>query len=816
MMPFDLRDALRGLRRDLGYTATTVLTLALTIGATTATFSIVNGVLLRPLAYRESHQLVALREVFVEIADRYPVLPLNGRHFEEWRSGAQTFDAFAEYLPLSANLTGTGDAVQIALVKTSGGLFDVLRVSPILGRGLRTDDERREAPDVAVIGDALWRERFSGDPAIVGRSITLDGKPHTVVGVLPAGFQLPKAPFPTATFELTSKVDALAPLRLATDLGWVGDFNNVGIGRLKRGVSLAQARADLDVIQGRIAKRVSEEAGQPATMRALIVPLTEAVVGGARRGLVLLMGAIVAVLLIACANLANLSLTRATARLRDAMIKAALGASRVRLIGQLLLEQLLIAGAGGVLGTLVARGALQTFVRTAPIDLPRVAEVTIDARALAFAAAVSIAAALLTALLPAWRLGRERPGSLRATGTAITADRHSLRTRGVLLAAQMALSVALLVVTGLFAVSFLKLMRVDRGFSADRVLAVDVALPSSRYESNASRVAAYDRLMAAVQPLPGIESAAWASALPLKGEDWGDLVTAEGDVRPPFERPIASYRAVGPDYFRTLTIPLRRGRAFTDADRADTQPSTPAVISEATAAHVWPGQQALGKRFRRGGPGKPLEVVGITPDVRTMSIDGPLPLMVYVPYWYRSRPAASLVARTAADPASMAGAIRRAIQSVDADVAIGDSRPLQQIVDAAFAARRYQTTLFVAFGASALLIAVVGVYAVTAYGISRRRREMNIRVALGARASQVLGLVVRQTGMPVVAGAVAGGAAAVALGGVVASQLFEVRARDPLVIAATVAFVTGVAMFTSAIAARQGLSIDPAAALRDE
>ena len=816
MRPFDLRDAWRGLRRDRGYTATAVLTLALTIGATTATFSIVNGVLLRPLAYREAHQLVALREVFVEVADRFPVLPLNGRHFEEWLRQSQSFDALAEYMPLSANLTGAGDAAQVALVKSSGGLFDVLQVPPILGRGLRADDERPDAADVVVIGHALWRERFNADPAIVGRAITLDGKPHTVVGVLPPGFQLPEAPRPSTTFELTAKVDAIAPLRLPTDLGWVGDFNYVAIGRLRAGVSVEQARADLDVVQGRIATRVSEEAGQPATMRALVIPLAEAVVGGARRGLVLLMGAIVAVLLIACANLANLSLTRATARLRDAMIKTALGASRARLIGQLITEQLLVAGAGGALGLLVARASLQTFVRTAPIDLPRVADVAIDGRVLAFAATVSIATALLTALLPAWRLGRDEHTSLRATAAGTTADRHALRTRGVLLAVQVALSVALLVVTGLFAVSFTKLMRVDRGFSAEHVLAVDVALPSSRYDTPGSRVDVYDRVLAGIRALPGVESVAWASVVPLKGEDWADLVTAEGDQRPLFERPVASYRFVAPDYFKTLTIPLKRGRAFTDAERLETSATTPAVISEKTAAVTWPGQEALGKRFRRGGPEKPLEVVGITADVRTTSIDGPMPLMVYVPFWYRSRAAASLVVRTGADPASMAAVVRRTIQRVEPEIAIGESRPMQQVVDASFAARRYQTTLFVAFGASALLIAIVGVYAVTSYGVSRRRREMNIRVALGARASQVVGLVLRQTGVPLVAGAVAGGAAAIAIGGVVASQLFEVRARDPFVIGATVVLVTAVGMLTCAVAARQGLRIDPASALRDE
>jgi len=817
MMVFDLRDALRGLKRDAGYTATAILTLALTIGATTAIFSIVNGVLLRPLAYRESRQLVALREVFVEIADRYPVLPLNARHFGSWRTDAQAFEAFAEYRPLSVNLTGFGDAAQLAAVQTSAGLFDVLQVQPLIGRGIVREDENYDAPDVAVVGYPVWRDRFGSDPAIVGRSITLDGKPRTIVGVLSPEFQLPVAPRPSATFELTAHVDALVPLRPPADAGWLGDFNYVGIGRLKRGVSVEQGRADLDVIQARVARRMSEEAGQPATMRALVVPLAEAVVGSARRGLVLLLGAIVAVLLIACANLANLSLTRATSRLRDASIRTALGASRARLAGQILIEQLVVALAGGGLGLLAARASLQAFVRTAPIELPRVGEVTIDGRVLGFTAAVSIATGLLTALLPAWRLAREEGrGSLRATGIAITADRHSLRTRGVLLAAQVGLSVALLVVTGLFALSFARLMRVDRGFSAEHVLAVDVALPSLRYETAASRTAVFDRLLAAIQALPGVSSVSSASLLPLKGDDWGDIVTPEGDTRPPFERPIASYRAVAPDYFRALAIQMRQGRAFTDAERSQAQPTTPAVISEATAARVWPGQDALGKRFRRGGPEKPLEVVGITADVRTIAIDAPMPMMVYVPYWYRSRPAASFVVRSAADPAALTASVRRAVQSVDPEIAIGDSGPLQAIVDGAFAARRYQTSLFVAFGAAALLIAVVGVYAVTAYGVSQRRREMNIRVALGARAAQVLGLIVRQTGLPVLAGAVAGAVVSIGIGSAVASQLFDVKARDPFVIAAAAALVTAVGLATSAIAARQGLSIDPAAALRDE
>jgi putative ABC transport system permease protein len=618
--------------------------------------------------------------------------------------------------------------------------------------------------------------------------------------------------------QLTTKVDALVPLRLPDDLGWAGDYNQSGLGRLKRGITADEARADLDVVQTRVAPRVSDETHGPATLRVSLTPLSEAVVGGARRGLLLLMGAIGAVLLIAISNLANLSLTRATGRARDAMIRAALGASRARLVRQVLLEQLMIAGVGGALGMGVAWVALRLFVRTAPIDLPRVSEVVIDARVLLFAAVVSIGAGLLTALLPAWRtVGRDLQGSLRTSGLATTGDRGSLRTRALLLAVQVALSVTLLVVTALFGVSFVKLMRVDRGFSADHVLAVDVSLPSSRYEREPSRVAAYDRILAGLQSLPGVTSASWTSVLPLKGQDWADLVTVEGDVRPIFERPIANYRFVAPDFFRALEMPIRRGRSFADADRAPSLPTTPAVISEATAARAWPRQDALGKRFRRGNSdAKPFEVVGIVTDGRAAGIDTLQTMMVYVPYWFRSRASAALVIRTKADPVSLAGDVRLGIQNVDPEIAVGESRPLEQVVDAAFAARRYQVTLFAAFGAAALLIAVIGVYAVTTYGISRRRREMNIRVALGAQASQVLGLVMRQTSTPVAVGAIAGALGAFATGGVVASQLTDVSAHDPLVITAIMMLVGTVGILTCALAARQGLRINPAAALREE
>ena len=806
---FDLRDALKSLRRDPSYAATVILTLALTIGATTAVFSIVNGVLLKPLAYRESHRLVAVREIWRQFSG---VLEVNEQHFEYWRAHAASFESLAQYIPLPANLTGSGEAAQITIVRASGSLFDVLQVPASIGRTLTPDDERDDRPRTVVITDALWRQRFGADPAVVGRSIALDGTPHTVVGVLPEDFRLPRGG------QLTAKVDGFVAIRMASErVGWVGDHNNDAIGRLKPGVTSDEARAELDVLQTQVSAIATKEAHEPVTLASAVTPLAESVVGRSRRGLLLLLAAIGAVLLIACSNLANLGLTRTIGRLREAAIRSALGASGARLVGRAVLEQLLLSVTGGAIGVWVAWATLALFVRTAPVDLPRVNEVTLDARVLAFAAAVSIVAGLLVAILPAWRIaGDDVQAALRAGGAGTTGDRGGLRTRAVLLALQVALSVTLLVVTALLSVSFARLLNVDRGFSAERVLAVDIALPASRYADEPARLAAYDRLLAGIHALPGVEGATTTSMLPLSGGGQVNFIAADGNTRPISELPTANFRFVAPDYFRTLGIAVRRGRSFTDAERAPDRPA-PALVSEPTAARLWPGQDPVGKRFSRGNQGEQgFEVVGVVADARLTSIERTPPLMVYVPYWWRSRPSTSLLIKTQGDPASLLPAIRRVVREIDPEIAIGQSRPLERLVDAAVAGRRYQMQLFLAFGAVALLIATVGVYAVTSHGVSRRRREMNIRVALGAQRSQVFGLIVRQGTAPIVAGVLCGAAGALATGGIVASLLFDVRARDPLVLAGVGAFVGAVGIATCAIAARQGLAINPASALREE
>jgi len=809
-LQFDLRDALRSLRRDRAYALTVVFTLALTIGATTAVFSIVNGVLLEPLAYKESHRLVSIREVWRQLADKIAVLEVNEQHFEYWRAHSRSFESMAQYIVRPANLTGAGDAAEVQAGRCSGSFFDVLQVRAAIGRTLTPADESLSRPDVVVLTDAMWRQRFSADPAVVGRSLVLDGRPRTIVGVLAADFQLPTA--------RSSTVDLFVPIQMAAErVGWEGDHNNDAIGRLRAGVTAEQARAELDVLQTQVGEIATKEAGEPVTLSSVVTPLAETIVGRARRGLLLLLGAIAAVLLIACSNLANLSLTRAVGRLRDAAIRSALGAGRSRLVGRALIEQLLLSSAGGLLGLAVAWAALMLFVRTAPVDVPRVNDVALDGRVLAFAAAVSIAAGLAVAVFPAWRTARsDVEQALRAGALTTTADRGGTRTRGVLLALQVALSLTLLAVTGLLAASFVQLMHVDRGFAAERVLVVPIAMPANRYSADAARLAAYDRMLDALRALPAVQRASTTSAVPLSGSTQVNTIAPDGSTLPRSEQPSANFRFVAPDFFRALGIAILRGRPFADNEGRGNG-TMPALVSDRTASRLWPGEDPIGKRFSRALPGEAgFQVVGVVADAKITALDRTQPLMVYLPYWWRTRPSLSLVIKTATDPAAVMAAVRSAVRAIDPDIAIGDARPLEQIVDAAVAGRRYQMRLFVVFGGVALFIAALGVYAVTSYGVSRRRREMNIRVALGAQRAQVLGLILRDGATPIAAGVAAGTMGALAVGGVVASLLFDVRAHDPLVIGGVVSLVAAVGIATCGLAARQGLRIDPAQALREE
>ena len=811
---FDLRDAWRSLRRDRLYAGAVIGTFALTLGAATAVFSIVNGVLLRPLAYPEPHRLVSIREIVPGSTGRNPTLSVTPRHFDVWRTRATSITAMAMMDWRTSTLTGAGDAAQVQVLRTSGTLFDVLQTPIALGRGLTIEDERLDRPRVTVIADRLWRERLNTDPAVLGRTLTLGGTEHVIVGVLPRGYALPSLDRLGRSGTLSAQLDAIVPFRISlANFDWMGQFNYGVVARLSTDATLAQARAEIDVLQAAAAGMARRAKGEPAELRGWVMPLEDVIVGSSRRGLLLLLGAIAGVVLIACANLANLTLTRAVARLRDVAVRGALGAARWRLVRAVIIEQLVLAAIGAAAGLGVASLTLRVFVTTAPVSLPRVQDVAIDARVVAFAGVLALLAAMTVALLPALRIGRSGLESvLRAGGrTSVSGGSQS---RAVLLTAQVALSVMLLVVSGLFVSSLTRLLRVDTGFSAQGAIAIEIAPVAARYPGTEARAALYDRIQARVRDLPGVTSAAWTSALPLTGEIFGDVMLRADRAIAPAARPSANYRFVGPEYFQAIGMPLLRGRAIDARDR--TTAIVPAVISARAAQTLWPDEESLGREFTRADPAVRYRVVGVVADGRTTALETEPPLMVYLPYWSNNEGKSVLVVRTVSDTAVLVPAIRQAVRDVDRDVAIAAVAPLQQVVDDAVEGRRYQASLFTAFGGVALVIAMLGVYATTAYGVSRRRRELNIRVALGARASHVFALVVRESVTPLGAGLALGLAGALAIGSLIASLLFEVRPRDPLVLAVVAAGVALTGAAAAAIAARAGLQVDPALALRDE
>lgn len=810
----DLRDAWRGVRRDRLYAAAVVGTLGLTLGASIAVFAIVSGVLLRPLDYPDTDRLVSIREIVPGMAERYPTLPVTLRHFELWRDRAASFASMAAMDWRTSTLTGTGDAAQIVVLRTSGTLFDVLRIPTALGRGLTRDDERRERPPVVVISDPLWRERLGADPAIVGRAITLNGIQYTVAGVLARGYALPKLDPLGETGSVTADVAAIVPFRVTLEnFNWMGMFNYGVIARLNPGVTLEQARAEMTVLQGTVSDVAQRETGEAVDLRAWLTPLEETIVGPVRRGLLLLLGAIGVLLLIACANLANLTLTRTIGRMRDAAVRGALGAPRWQLVRAVVVEQVALAAWGGAVALALAAAALRVFVVTAPISLPRAQEVAIDGRVVAFGAVAALVAALAVALLPAWRVGRGDLESILRSGGRTT-DRGTRRVRNTLLAAQVALSVVLLAVGALFVASLTRLLRVDTGFSPASAVTIEVAPVSARYPDVAARAALYDRVLDRVRAMPGVTAASWTSALPLTGETWVDRVTRSDAVGTEAGGSSANYRFVGPGYFAAIGMPILRGRAIEDKDR--TAALTPAVVSSRVARTLWAGEDALGREFTRGNPNQRFQIVGIVTDGRVTELEAEPPLMVYVPYWFNNEGKSVLVVRASGDALALVPAVRGAVREIDPDVAVARVSPLAAVIDTAVEGRRYQASLFTAFGASALLIAIVGVYATTAYGVSRRRRELNIRVALGARTSQVFSLVLRQSAGPLALGLAGGLAGALASGGGVASLLYEVPPRDPIVLGVVLAVVATSGLAAAAVATLGGVRVDPAAVLRDE
>jgi predicted permease len=814
----DMRYGFRTLARAPGFALVAILTLALGIGANTAIFSVVNGVLLRPLAYEQPGRLYLIREVIPQMQKFYPSLAADLPDFQIWQKRVHSFEGIALAEPSSADLTGGSEPEEIHGVRSSAGLFDVLGVRPALGRTFLPEEDETGRGHVVILSNEFWRSRFHADPAILGKTMTLDGIPHAIVGVMPSSFHFPQQIGRMVEFAPTiSFYEPLnGPMEYETDL--IGEFDFAAIGRLAPGVTPEKALAELNVVQAQIAKQANEG----VDLRAEITPLESEIVGAARRGLLFLLLAVGAVLLIACVNLANLLLARVPGRMREAAIRTALGATRAQLARRMLAESLLLGLAGGVLGVVLAWFGVQWLVQVAPPGIPRINEVTIDARVLAFAAALGIFTGALFGLLPAWRIAHAEPmDALKSGSLSVTESRRTRRVRDGLVGIEVGLSTILLILAGLLTASLFHVLHVDSGFSPENVLAAGVDLPPQSYKKPEARLHFYRDVVTRLQAVPGVRQAGWVSLLPLAGQGSVTGISVPGSVRLGVQAPPANYRAVSPGYFPAMGIRLLQGRIFTESDRG----RNVVVVSQSVAERFWPGQNPIGKTcVTHWGPAHEDQVIGVVSDIRTVSLDKPPVMMVYVPDWFGwsaktylgEPPSASFVVRTAMNPAGAAQAVREAIRAADPDVPILSLRPMTEVLSSSVDTRRFEMFLAGVFGVFALFLAALGIAGVVAYSVEQRRQELAIRMALGARLSDLRGMVLRQGMAPVVTGLAAGVVVAIFAGRLIESLLFGVRAFDPLTTAAVVSAVIVIGLAACIIPARRATRIDPIVALREE
>ena len=809
----DIRYGLRMLRKSPGFTVVAVLTLALGIGANTAIFSMVNSVLLHPLAFRQPQQLYLIREVIPQLTKFYPTFPANFPDFAIWQRETHSFEEIALAGERDFNLTGLGSAEVVDGGKASANLFDVLGVHPALGRTFLPEEDRPGNDQVVILTDSFWRSHFHADPSALRRTIALDGSPYRIVGVLPASFHFPSGEQLGPLMAFDPHLAFFKPLGLDTKkMNLLGGFDYVAIGRLKPGVTPSEASAELNVIQAQIAK----DAKQNVDLQAQLLPMEAQVVGSARRGLILLLAAVGAVLLIACVNLANLLLARMPGRKREAAIRIALGASRGRLMRQLLTESLLLGILGGTLGIGLASFGVQWLVATAPQTIPRLSEVRLDGRALLFASILSILTAAFFGILPARRATRSEPQeALKSSGAATTENRQTRRLREGLIALEVGMSTVLLILAGLLTSSLVHLLRVNTGFNVEHILVADIELPPQSYSREGTTLNFYDKALAGMRAIPGVVSAAWVSRLPLEGQmQVSDVALPGMDQK---SAPLANYRTVSPDYFATMHIPLIEGRDFRDADRG----RFVVIVSKDLAMRFWPGQSAVGKQVLMDWSHQHLaQVIGVAGDIRTVGLDTAPLLMVYCVPGPNDDPnaphAASIVLWTAMDPAGAETTARNVIQNIDADVPVTALRPMTDVVSQSVDTRRFQMSLALGFACGALLLASLGIFGVVAYSVEQRRHELGIRAALGAQFSDLRGMVLRKGMAPVLAGLAAGIIAALFCGRLIAGFLFGVSALDVPTVACVASVVIVIALLACYIPARRAMKVDPMVALRYE
>jgi putative ABC transport system permease protein len=802
----DVRFGGRMLIKNPTFTIVAVLALALGIGANSAIFSVVNTVLLRPLPYKEPDRLMTVWED--NSRHGYPRDTPAAANFIDWRDQNQVFEGMAAMAELSFNLTGGGEPERIDGRRVSANLFPLLGVEPQLGRAFLSEEDRPGAQRVVIMSHGLWQRRFGSDQNIIGRPLTLNGESYTVVGVMPPQFQ-----FPTRGDELW--VPIAFDSREAANRG--RHYLEV-VARLKSGVTPQQAQAEMNTIAARLQQQYPE---QNTGLGAAVVPLHEQVVGDIKPALLVLLGAVGFVLLVACANVANLLLARAAVRQKEIATRIALGASRLRLMRQFLTESILLAVLGGGLGLLLSLWGVNLLKAFIPENISQAKAVTIDARVLGFTLLVSLLTGLIFGLAPAVQASNLNLNeTLKEGGRDSAAGSRGNRIRGLLVVAEVAVSLVLLIGAGLLINSFLRLRNVDPGFRADNLLTMRIVLSAQKYPDRERRAVFYDELLRRVESLPGVKSAAVANWIPLVSQGDSIGVTIEGRPAPaPGQANIVVTRVVSPHYFETMGIQLLRGRQFAEQDRVDSPPV--AVISETMARRYWPGEDPTGKRIAPGRPESAddwVTVVGVMKDVRQFELNADPKPQMYLSYeqgWSFFAPS-HLVVRTEAEPRSLAATVRGAVWSIDKDQPVSNISTMEDVLSESIARQRFSMLLLGIFAAVALLLAAVGLYGVMSYSVAQRTHEIGIRMALGAQTRDVLKLAVGQGLKLVLIGVVLGLVAAFILTRVLASLLYGVSATDPITFITISLVLISVALLASYIPARRATKVDPLIALRYE
>jgi putative ABC transport system permease protein len=814
----DARYSVRMLRKNPGFTAVALVALALGIGANSAIFSVVNAVLLRPLPFKDPASLVRIWGKLDQVG--IPKNWISQPELLDIKEQSQTIEDLAAYETGGANLTSSGDPARVNMASVNASLFPLLGIQPSIGRTFLEEEDKPGRDKVVLVGDALWRSRFGADPEMVGKTIGLSGTTYTVIGIMPAGFRFP------------DQDELWVPLAIDTaNLDNRGNHGLEVIARLKPGVTPQQAQADLTNIAATLEERYPNFYANTGWGLYPVAVLDE-LVAEIRPALYILLGAVGFVLLIACANVANLLLARASAREKEVAIRAAMGARRGRLIQQLLTESIILAVIGSALGLGLAYVGVKLFVTFGPSEIPRLEEIGLDGRVVGFSILIAVITGVVFGLAPAIQISKpDLHDSLKEGGRGSTSGRH--RLRNVLVVSEVAIALVLLIGAGLMIKSFQRLLRIDMGFRTEKTLTMRMTIPPTTYKDNAQIVGFYRQLLDKLKAIPGVESVGAISHMPLSGSYASGTTAIENPES--FEglqtfRNIpyieADRRTVSPDYFRAAGIALKDGRFLTEADNETAPPV--AVVDESFQRRFWPNGTAVGKRFvAQFNDGKDIkwgQIVGVVAHIRHYGVDQVKQLgldqggreQVYFPHAQRPSNRMYLAIKTSVDPLSLTGTVRNAVLSMDRDVPVYEVKTMDQLVTASLAQRQLNMVLFAAFSTIALILAAVGIYGVMSYSVTQRTHEIGIRMALGAQQRSVLSLVVRQGMTLALAGVAIGIGAALALTRLMASLLFGVSVTDPATFVIIAVILTGVAMGACLVPARRATKVDPMVALRCE